>query len=314
VKQAVQGDLFDPVLPGRRHQALSSLAAVWAAIAGTPTLRGLAQEAWTAAHGRGGNRGAGEAFEAELAARLDRPAQLAISAEAVAALDPAAAPALPELLAVRWEHLEGARPPADFIATLTFEGCGVLEVPVNLKVRNAAAPQAVGDACALRTLLRVAMGRSVLGGDPVDVPRALLRWWAGRERIQAADYVLLTVEVDGDAVVGVCAQGLLSAVTEGGELALTRNSTREVAQARPAAGVVPPGMDLNWEFAGAVSPVVTGSDVRLAVLLWLADVRGWDRDRVAAVAASLDDVGDAELAQVLAGAVPGGLSAGPSEG
>jgi hypothetical protein len=293
-----QLDLFDPVLPGCTRGALSSLAAIWEAIAATPALHTVAAAAALEARGRGGNRGTGEAYEEAFTELLTPTVQRAISAETLELLTVDAAPALQRLTGVTWVHLESGRAPADFLVTLVFADGGLLEVPVNLK--RAVARDVVGDAVALRTLIRVARGERISSGEPVNVAREALRWWAGRSKIQTGDYVLLIVEGDPVAgtVTGIHAQGMLSAVAPDGTLAASRHPSREVALYRPARAVLPPGMDVNAAFAAAISPAADADDLRLALLVWMAAQRHWAPATTRRYARALDDATDTQLAAV----------------
>lgn len=296
----VQPHLFEPVIPGLEHLTLRSLAALWDAVVASPTLRVTAEAAALEVAGQGGNRGAGEAFEAAFAARLDLVTQRRVSDEAVSAVVAGAAPAFLPLTGVRWTYLDGSRAACDFLVELEFVGGGVLEVPVNLK-RTQAGAETVGDGVALRTLLRVARGQRATSTGPLSVARDALRRFAGRERIKASDYYLLVVE--GDRVAGtvtrIHAQGLLSSVDAVGRFATSRHPNREVALYRPAAGTLPDDMDVNWELACASSPAVSADAVRLGVLLLVAEQRGWARSTTRKWARVLDDLSDEELTDAL---------------
>lgn len=303
-----QLSLYDP--PIRRPPGglgfLASLATIFDHLADTPALHRICVQAAAATAGPSGNRGAGEDFEQALAELLTDDVQAEISAATISTLD-AGRLAFPPLDAIVWRYCDrdgGGRSAADFEVELQFDDGTLLYVPVNVK-RKRSGPVSGDDAVNIRTLLRVALGRPWAGRSKIDVPRTLLRWLARRERIRPGDYMLLLVTGDPTAgtVDAVRCQGLLSAVDADGQLAVRRHSNREIALYTDSVGILPDDLDVNLAFAEQLAGRPDGSQVRLAVVTWVAAMLEQSADERAARAAALDDAADLRLAQELDAAI-----------
>jgi hypothetical protein len=235
------------------------------ALAGAPTLHAAVQEALTAATSQSSlNRGPGELFESELAARLTDDVQRDIYTEAVSKMKKV--PGYGKVSAITWRWLGGGRKPADFLVTIEGSERTVV-LPVNLK-RTTDNYANWNAAVSTNALIRVACGLPLVSPQRlkrIPTDRTLLEFAAGVRALQPSDYFILDVSTTNDGnLLKVETQGLLSHVMDvDGKLCLAvRRQTGHQADLLywRTQTIVPDGFDVNAAFIDAMLPTPLSAD------------------------------------------------------
>lgn len=259
-------------------RSLSGGADLFRAIGASPTLLRIAREAEASLGAREGNRGPGEAFEKAFLARLDADAQAGVLADVLAAFPGGRIPDAGDLLDLVWEPAgTGGRSTYDVIVKSTYTSGAVRRDWVNIK-RTSGTHKAASEATALSAFLRVALGHDLTTSARLNIPRTLLRWFAGEEKVQASDYFILEAEVDDEGtVVTLHAQGLLASVRDDGGPAYALHSNRDVVKYHRSSDQLPDDFDVNRQLPRALAREVSPDAFRLALLTFTAG----ESDRVA---------------------------------
>jgi hypothetical protein len=220
-----------------------------------------------------GNRGPGEAFDRRFAKMLTPEVQAQITAD-VQALLPDGLPYLGAVERIDWLP-QGGREGLDLVVDTYTEGGAIRTDWVNVK---RVSPQTCTmDAACLNAVLRAALGEDMRVPGRVDVDEVRLGWFAGTRKIGMSDYYGLLFVVDRHELVGVRAQGILSAVKPvslrkpGGpvKLAIHKHSSKDVVQLTITDRTLDDSFDVNQRFAEAVTGTVAPNGMRLDILAFL---------------------------------------------